>query len=173
MDGRDIESRMLMWAVAEISWQDPTGAPCRAPATLEDTSASGACVRLRSPLAVGSVVTIRWHREQFAAVARNCRQDGRDFLVGVRREPATRLASSGGSTGKSRISASNGIQPKAAEATTDHPLLRALQAEHTRRNVRALPRLARLLKLPALPQSLNRRLGKEHGPGLSLQKHSR
>jgi hypothetical protein len=82
---------------------------------------------------VGSVVTIRWHREQFAAVARNCRQDGRDFLVGVRREPATRLASSGGATGKSRITASNGMQTKAAEATQDHPLLRALQAERTRR----------------------------------------
>jgi hypothetical protein len=31
-----------MWAVAEISWEDPTGMPYHAPATTEDTSASGA-----------------------------------------------------------------------------------------------------------------------------------
>src|SRR5207245_708864 len=36
----------------------------------------------------GSKVLVRWHREQFSAVARNCRRDGRDFLLGVRREQA-------------------------------------------------------------------------------------
>jgi len=75
-----------MWAVAEIIWEDDSGTSFRVPAVLEDTSRSGACVRLKRPLAVGSRITIKWHREQFPAIARNCRTDGGDFLLGVRRE---------------------------------------------------------------------------------------
>ncbi len=88
MDGRDIEPRKTVWAVAEVYWQEADGTSFRAPATLEDTSSCGACVRVKRPFSVGSRVTIKWHREQFSAVARNCRRDGRDFLLGVRREPS-------------------------------------------------------------------------------------
>ena len=77
MDGRYVEPRKVMWAVAEISWQDAAGTSFRAPATLEDTSPSGACIRIRQPFPVGSRLTVKWHREQFSAVARNCRSDGR------------------------------------------------------------------------------------------------
>jgi hypothetical protein len=52
MDGREIEARMLMWAVAEISWEDASGQHCQASAVLEDRSNSGACVRLTRPVAV-------------------------------------------------------------------------------------------------------------------------
>jgi hypothetical protein len=75
-----------MWAVAEITWEGDSGTSFRVPAVLEDTSRSGACVRLKRPLALGSRITIQWHREQFPAIARNCRTDGGDFLLGVRRE---------------------------------------------------------------------------------------
>jgi hypothetical protein len=77
-----------LWAVAEVFWQDPAGAVNRVPGTLEDTSPSGACIRLKTPIAVGARLTVKWHREHFPAVARNCRSDGREFLLGVRREPA-------------------------------------------------------------------------------------
>jgi len=87
MDGRYVEPRKVMWAMAEVIWQDATGTSFRAPATLEDTSPAGACVRVHQAFSVGSRVTIRWHREQFSAIARNCRNDGRDFLLGVLREP--------------------------------------------------------------------------------------
>ena len=86
MDGRNIEPRKVMWAVTEITGEDDSGTSFRVPAVLEDTSMSGACVRLKRPLAAGSRITIRWHREQFPAIARNCRTDGGDFLLGVRRE---------------------------------------------------------------------------------------
>jgi hypothetical protein len=92
MDGREItlltiEPRTMLWAVAEVSWED-SGEIHKLPATLEDTSSSGACVRVKRAFSVGSKVTIRWHREQFSAVTRNCRSEGRDFLLGVRRDPA-------------------------------------------------------------------------------------
>ena len=86
MDTRDIEPRKTVWAVAEVLWQEADGTPSRAPATLEDTSISGACLRVKRQFPIGSRVTIKWHREQFSAIARNCRRDGREFLVGVRRE---------------------------------------------------------------------------------------
>ena len=87
MEGQPIEPRTVMWAVAEVSWDDGSGAPNRTSATLEDTSPSGACVRVKRPFAIGSKVVIRWHREQFSAIARNCRKDGQEFLLGVRRDP--------------------------------------------------------------------------------------
>ena len=86
MDGRSIEPRKMMWAVAEITWKDDSGTSIRVPAILEDTSQSGACVRMKRPLAVGAYIMVKWHREQFLAVTRNCRVEGGDFLLGVRRE---------------------------------------------------------------------------------------
>lgn len=38
---------------------------------------------------------MKWHREQFAVVARNCRSDGKEFLLGVRREPRAKRAQPG------------------------------------------------------------------------------
>ena len=87
MDGREIEPRKTVWAIAEIYWQEPDGTSLHTPATLEDTSSSGACVRVKRAFAIGSRLTIKWRREQFSAIAKNCRRDGRDFLLGVRRDP--------------------------------------------------------------------------------------
>ena len=91
MDGRElqpvtIEPRTMLWAVAEVSWED-AGGLYKVRGTLEDTSQSGACVRVKRPFTIGSRITIKWHREQFSAVTRNCRSDGYDFLLGVKREP--------------------------------------------------------------------------------------
>ncbi len=93
MDGPIIEPRTALWAVAEVWWDDPTGKPLRSAATLEDTSLSGACLRLKTPITIGSRLTVKWHRENFSAVARNCRRDGREFLLGVRRDPTGTIAS--------------------------------------------------------------------------------
>lgn len=136
MDGREIEPRVLMWAVAEISWQDPGGEQYQAPATLEDTSTSGACVRLKRPLAVGCVVNIRWQREQFSAVARNCRKEGRDFVIGVRREAEGR--SSAKNLGKLGPAATAKLPELPSAPAKDHPLLQALQAERERRRTQEI-----------------------------------
>lgn len=138
MDGREIERRLVLWALAEVSWQDASGVPCRSAGTLEDMSKSGACVRLKRPLAVGSTVAIKWQREHFFAIARNCRKDGRDFLVGLRREPVST------STALSAPTISSATPPNRIESPNSkqlvvpdvHPLLLALLAERERR---ALP----------------------------------
>jgi ribosomal protein L37AE/L43A len=81
-----IEPRRPVWAVAEVSWADPAGRCVRARATIVDISTSGACIRVKNQIDVGSRLTIKWHREQFSATARNCRSDGMDYLLGVRRD---------------------------------------------------------------------------------------
>ena len=133
MDGREIEARVLMWAVAEISWEEASGQRCKAPAVLEDRSNSGACVRLTRPVAVGSVVTIRWQREQFSAVARNCRKDGREFLIGLRREAQNGTQSKNSASGKLAPAVSTKVPQSPSAAQNDHPLLLALHAERERR----------------------------------------
>jgi hypothetical protein len=132
MDGREIEARMLMWAVAEISWEDASGQHCQASAVLEDRSNSGACVRLTRPVAVGSVVTIRWQREQFSAVARNCRRDGREFVIGVRREAESGSPSMNSASRKLAPVATAKV-PQPSPPQNHHPLLLALHAERERR----------------------------------------
>ena len=89
MDVNTIEPRKVMWAVAEVSWEDQTGTPYRAPATLEDTSRSGACIRIKTPIPVGAKLTVKWSREQFSGVTRYCRSDGRDFVLGIQRNKTT------------------------------------------------------------------------------------
>ena len=86
MDGHYIEARTVLWAAAEVPWQDATCTSYRVPATLEDTSLSGACIRVQRPFTIGSRIVAKWQREQFAAVARNCRSDGHGFLLGLRGE---------------------------------------------------------------------------------------
>ena len=71
MSAGGIEPRKNLWAAAEICWIDPNGTACVAPATLQDTSPSGACVRVKTPITIGSRVSIKWHREQFDAVTKN------------------------------------------------------------------------------------------------------
>lgn len=77
-----------MMAVAEVCWESEAGASYFAPARIEDTSPFGVCIRIETPIEVGSKLTIKWQREQFSGVARNCRSDGVAFLMGIQRDTA-------------------------------------------------------------------------------------
>lgn len=77
-----------MMAVAEVCWEDQSGTSHLAPARIEDTSPSGVCIRINTPIAVGSKLTIRWQRELFSGVARNCRTEGVTFVMGIQRDKA-------------------------------------------------------------------------------------
>lgn len=79
-----------MWAIAEVCLNDQTGEGRKIPAIIEDISPSGSCVRIRVPLAVGSKLTIKWQRDQFPGIVRNCRGDRADFLLGIQRDKAPR-----------------------------------------------------------------------------------
>ena len=124
MDGREtqpvtIEPRTVIWAIAEVSWEDNDGV-YKVRGTLEDTSRSGACVRVKRPFTIGSRVTIKWQREQFSAITRNCRRDGYDFLLGVKREPPNQI-----------LSAHTRPQKPSEASATDPSLLPQTQSKPT------------------------------------------
>jgi hypothetical protein len=84
-----------MWALAEVLCERQPGVSSRLSATIEDTSSSGACIRVGTPISVGTRLTVKWQWDQFSAIARNCRSDGGDFLCGVQRDDASADLTSG------------------------------------------------------------------------------
>ena len=75
-----------MMAKAEVVWEDQLGARRGVLAQLEDTSISGACIRISIPISVGAKLSIKWHKEQFFGITKYCRRDGGDYVLGVERE---------------------------------------------------------------------------------------
>ena len=57
-------------ASALVLWKDPTGTPRQESARIEDTSHSGACIRTKMPISVGSELQIKWHKEHFWGVTK-------------------------------------------------------------------------------------------------------
>ncbi len=80
------EPRTAMMAVVEVSWEDQFGTRHTSSAKLEDTSPSGACLRVKVPVAIGSAMKVNSYRERFSGTARYCRTDRRDFVVGVQKD---------------------------------------------------------------------------------------
>jgi hypothetical protein len=78
--------------VVEGSWQDLNGVWQKASGRIEDKSSGGACIRLKKPVAVGAQVTIDSRFEQFVGVVRYCRNEGRDFIIGVQRQSTLAVA---------------------------------------------------------------------------------
>jgi hypothetical protein len=53
---------------------------------MENTSNSGACIRVKKQIDVGAKLRVQWRREEFSGVARYCRKEGIDYLVGIQRD---------------------------------------------------------------------------------------
>ncbi len=85
--------------VVELSWEDQTGTAHHSPARIEDRSPSGACIRLKSFIGVGSGVQVQSYREKFLGVATYCRVDAGEHVIGVRRN-ATASSTATSSTAK-------------------------------------------------------------------------
>jgi hypothetical protein len=80
------EPRTAVMIVVEASWEDRRGTLQREPARMENTSNSGACIRVKKQIDVGAKLRVQWRWEEFSAVARYCRKDGIDYLVGIQRD---------------------------------------------------------------------------------------
>ena len=80
-----LEPRTAIMAMAEVVWEDQRGVLRYASAKIEDTSRSGACIRVSSAIDVGTKLNIRWHREQFSGVVKYCRRDGEEYVLGIQR----------------------------------------------------------------------------------------
>ena len=81
-----------MMAVAKVSWADGDETVHTAPAKIEDTSPSGACLRLKVPIEAGTKIHVSWCRDDFSGTTRWCRADEGEFVVGMRRDQVARPA---------------------------------------------------------------------------------
>lgn len=79
------EPRIPVMIIVEASWEEQNGTLQTAPARMENRSVSGACIRLRSQIKVGTKLKIQWRWDKFIGIAKYCRSEGRDFLVGLQR----------------------------------------------------------------------------------------
>jgi hypothetical protein len=84
------EPRVAVMTRVEAMWEDETGTPHVAPATIEDRSAGGASLRINTPISVGSKLTIKGHREQFSGVVVNSRNDKEEYFLGIKRDFAAK-----------------------------------------------------------------------------------
>ncbi|MGA8430844.1 MAG: hypothetical protein WB729_13555 [Candidatus Sulfotelmatobacter sp.] len=80
------ETRTLVMTIVEVSWDDASGTLRIVPGRLEDKSAGGACVWVKTPITVGSRLRIQWRFEQFSGIAKYCRSDGTEYRVGIQRD---------------------------------------------------------------------------------------
>jgi hypothetical protein len=91
MDEKRTESRIPLMARVDVLWGDTDGTPRVAPAILEDKSASGLSVRIKTSIRVGAHVTVRWGSEQVTGIITNSRRDKAEYVIGVKREPGEEL----------------------------------------------------------------------------------
>src|SRR5271169_3182557 len=81
-----METRKAMMAVATVTWEDEDETVHSAQAKLEDTSASGACFRVKMPIRAGTRVEVSWCRDDFSGMTKWCREDDGEFVVGMQRD---------------------------------------------------------------------------------------
>lgn len=85
MSGIRAEPRTAILARGEVSWEDQNGTTHDAPTRIEDRSPSGACIRVKVPISVGSTVRIKSQWEGFSGITRYCRKDQDEYLLGIQR----------------------------------------------------------------------------------------
>jgi len=60
------ELRTPVMTLVDASWEDPNGISQTVTARMEDKSAGGACIRLKTPIRVGSKLNIQWRFDRFS-----------------------------------------------------------------------------------------------------------
>jgi hypothetical protein len=90
MSGATPEARTAVMILVEASWLDQSGALRSAGARMENRSAHGACIRIKARIGVGAQMYIQSHREQFSGIAKYCRVDRKEFLVGIYKDAVNR-----------------------------------------------------------------------------------
>jgi hypothetical protein len=76
---------MALLARGEVSWQDQNGFTHDEPARIEDRSLSGVCIRVKTPILIGSEVKVKWRWDGFSGITRYCRPDQGEYVIGIQR----------------------------------------------------------------------------------------
>jgi hypothetical protein len=82
------ELRTAVMVLLEVSWQDTNGTAHSVPARMEDKSTSGACIRIKAPIATGVKIVVRSRTEEFSGTCKYCRSEGWEYIIGIQRDTA-------------------------------------------------------------------------------------
>ena len=84
------EPRTPVMIMVETTWEDQSGTVESTRARMENKSPGGACIRLNKRIEVGTKLKIQGQWDRFTGEARYCRQEGRDYLVGIQKDRTER-----------------------------------------------------------------------------------
>lgn len=123
------EPRTQVMILVEATWEDQSGTVQSTRARMENRSASGACIRLKNRIEVGTRLTIQWRWEEFAGTARYCRCEGREYLVGIQRDKVPLVASKDLAT---KEDSRNEDAPKSSTAIAAAPMRKLAEQQATK-----------------------------------------
>jgi hypothetical protein len=121
------EPRSAVMILVQATWEDQHGTLQTARACMENRSPSGACIRVPARIAAGTKLKIQWRWEEFNGVAKYCRTDGQEYLVGVQRIAAVVPRGAAATTTKTIAPPPRKHNHAAASATTANETLQTAQ----------------------------------------------
>jgi hypothetical protein len=80
------ERRSAVMIMADASWEAPNGSLQKARVRIVNKSTSGACIRSKGAIDAGAKLRIQSRWDEFSGVAKVCRSDGTEYLIGIQRE---------------------------------------------------------------------------------------
>ncbi len=107
------ELRTVVMILVEVSCKDHSGIMQTVSARMEDKSAGGACIRLKTEVGVGSRLKIQSQWEHFSGIAKYCRSEGREYVVGIQRD----------------VAATSKLTPEGAGMTTNPQVMAVTRSE--------------------------------------------
>lgn len=81
------EPRTAVMILVDASWEDQAGTLIMARVQMENKSASGACLRTKQRINVGTKLHVQWRWDNFSGVVKYCKQEEGTYRVGIRRDP--------------------------------------------------------------------------------------
>ena len=84
---RRSETRLMCADMVGVQWQDESGKKCNCTGLLEDISASGACLQMDDPIALGTSLAIKYRKGHLEGSVCYCFFREIGYWVGVEFDP--------------------------------------------------------------------------------------
>lgn len=90
INDRRYDLRAPLADTISLSWTDRAGQKQHSPADLADISRSGASVRLKQPVKVGTILSLDYQDQQYAGKVTYCKSETSGFVLGIEFEDGYR-----------------------------------------------------------------------------------
>jgi PilZ domain-containing protein len=90
MIDRRFDIRVPVADTVSLTWTDPAGQQQQVPADMADISRSGASVRTRHPVKVGTILSVGYQDQDLVGKVRSCVSGPTGYVVGIEFEDGYR-----------------------------------------------------------------------------------